>query len=99
MSDLDGRLVMLLLWGGGTVGAYGQVFLNRYRSWRNHRDARSRRDLLEGLGLFLTAAASAVSITMLLFGSTAGIRGLATAVSLGAFLAVGIFMAQESPER
>lgn len=99
MSDLDGRLIVLLLWGGGTVGAFAQVLINRVRSWRLHRDVRARRDLLEAIGLFAVAIASAGSIAFLLFGSMGtGLRGVSVAVSLGAFLAVGIFMAQERPQ-
>ena len=99
MGDVDGRLLMLLLWGGGTVGAYGQVFWTRLVIWRHRRDSRARRDLLEAAGLLMTAAGSAASIAVLLMGPAgSGIRGVAVAMALGAFLAVGIFMAQERPK-
>lgn len=98
MGEFDGRLVMLLLWGGGTLLAYGKVFANRLGSWRLHRDKRSRRDLVESIGFLLVAGASALSIALLLFGPVGtGVRGWAAAVALGAYLAVGIFMAQERP--
>lgn len=96
MGDFDGRLIVLLMWGGGTVGAYTQVFVNRLRSWRYHHDARARRDLLEGTGLLIAALASALSTAMLLFTQGhGGLRGFLIALALGAFLAVGVYMAQE----
>jgi hypothetical protein len=98
VDALDGRVVVLLLWGGGTLGAYAQVFLNRWRGYRRHHDARSRRDLLEAAGLLLTAFGASAAIALLLFGPIGnGIRGVAVALALGGFLAVGIYMAQENP--
>ena len=97
---MDWRLVMLALWGGGTVLTYARVLWMRRASYSLHHDRRARRDYLTAFGLFLVALASALSIALVLFGdSGAGARGFATAVSLGAFLAVGLIMATEKPER
>lgn len=98
MFDLDGRLIVLLVWGGGTVLAYGRVLLNRTRAYRLHRDSRARRDLASGIALFLTALCSGLSIAFVLFGPAGGgARAFAVAVALGAFFAAGIVMASEKP--
>lgn len=91
------RLVMLLVWGGGTVAAYGTVFLHRLRSWHLHRDIRSRRELISAFGLLLTAGCSALATGFVLLGPVGtGIRGWFVAIALGAFLAAGIVMASET---
>ncbi len=97
---MDWRLVMLIVWGGGTVVTYARVLWLRRRSYTIHHDRRSRRDYLTAFGLFLVALTSAMSIAMVLFGeATTGARGFATSVALGAFLAVGLLMATEKAER
>ena len=97
---MDWRLIVLALWGGGTVLVYGRVLLIRQQSYRLHRDRRSRRDLLAALGLFLVALCSGLSIAVVVFGRNGdGMRSFATALALGAFLAVGILMATEKPEK
>ncbi len=100
MFDVDGRLIVLALWGGGTVVAYGRVLYLRRESYRIHRDRRSRRDLMAAFGLFLTAVCSGLSIAFVLFGPAgSGPRGFIISVALGAFLAVGILMATEKAEQ
>jgi hypothetical protein len=89
---MDLRLAAFMIWGLGTVIVWGDVLRKRRRRLRQFHDVRARRDFLEGLGLFLVAFSSAVSIWMVLFGQAAtGLRGLAIAVSLGAFFAVGLY--------
>jgi hypothetical protein len=91
------RLMMLLVWGGGTVVAYGTVFLHRLRSYRLHHDTRSRRELITSFSLLLTAASAAFATGMVLLGPTGtGIRGWFVALALGAFFAAGIVMASET---
>ena len=92
MTD-ETRVIVLLVWGGGTVAMYGIVFLDRLRSWRAHHDRRSMRELLTSLGLFLTALAAGLSIALVLY-SPAGsdLRHFFSAVSLGSFAAVGALM-------
>ena len=93
-------MIVLALWGGGTVAVYGRVLWARRVSNLIHHDRRSRRDYLEAFGLFMVALSSALSIGLVLFaGDLSGPRSLITAMSLGAFLAVGIFMATEKTER
>ena len=99
MPDIDGRLIVLFLWGGGTVLAYGRVLLVRSRAFQMHHDRRAMRDLVSGIGLFLTALCSGLSIAFVLlepYGSS--VRGFMIAVALGAFLGVGIVMGTERPE-
>jgi hypothetical protein len=91
------RVVMLLVWGGGTVVAYGTVFVHRLRSWHLHRDARSTRELVSSFGLLLTALSAALAIGVVLFGEAgSGIRGWFVAIALGGFFAAGIVMASET---
>lgn len=91
------RLVMLLVWGGGTVVAYGTVFVHRLRSWHLHRDTRSTRELVSSFGLLLTALGAALAIGVVLLGPEGtGIRGWFVALALGAFFAAGIVMASET---
>jgi hypothetical protein len=91
------RLVMLLIWGGGTVVAYGTVFVHRLRSWHLHRDARSTRELVSAFGLLLTSLGAALAIGVVLLGPPGSdIRGWFVALALGAFFAAGIVMASET---
>ena len=93
------RLAVFMIWGLGTVLVWGDVLRKRRRKLRRYHDVRARRDFLEGLGLFLVAISSAISIFMVLFGAAGtGLRGLAVAVSLGAFLAVGFYARGEEAE-
>jgi hypothetical protein len=91
---------MVGLWGGGTVLAYARVLFLRRRSYAIHRDRRARRDYIEAFGLFLTALFSGLSIAFVLLGqSGTGLRSFVITGALGAFLAVGILMASEKPEK
>jgi hypothetical protein len=91
------RVVMLLVWGGGTVVAYGTVFVHRLRSWHLHRDTRSTRELVSSLALLLTALGAALATGMVLLGPEGtGIRGWFVALALGGFFAAGIVMASET---
>lgn len=96
LEEIDWRFAALLLWGAGTVLAYGLVLRGRFHAWIRHKDVRSRRELIYGIGLFLTSLASATSLTVVLFGEAGtSVRGWFVAVSLGAFTGTGIIMASE----
>lgn len=76
--------------------AYSIVLRNRRRAYATHRDRRSRRELLAGAALFLTALASTLAIVFVLFGQPgSGIRALILSIALGAFTGAGIVMAEE----
>lgn len=92
-------LLLLLIWGGGTVLAYSVVLRNRRRAFVLHHDKRSRRELLAGAALFLTALSSTLAIVFVLFGQPgSGPRTLVISIALGAFTGAGIVMAQEDTE-
>ena len=93
MPALDVRLIVLLIWGGGTVLVWGGVLRRSIQSHRIHHDARSRRELIAMSALFLVALASGVAVALALFGTAGtGIRSFATTVALGAFLGAGIVL-------
>jgi hypothetical protein len=93
---MDLKFAIYVVWGLGTVVVYGIVLRKRRRSYRLHHDARSRRDLISGLALFITSLCSFLAITFVLFGEPGtGIRGLFAATALGAYLGAGIVMASE----
>lgn len=95
----DNRFVFLAIWGFGVVFVYGRVLRRRHRRWDRDRTARSYRDLLGAVGLFIVAVASGASIVTILFGPTGtGIRGFAVALALGAFVAAGLVMDDEEPD-
>lgn len=96
MAEFDLRLAVLFVWGGGTVAAYGSVLARRVHAYRVHHDTRSRREVLAGFGLFLTALASCLAIVAVLFGEAGtSIRGGLSAIALGAFFGAGVIMASE----
>lgn len=85
------RFLAFLVWGFGTVVVYTIVLLQERAQYRLHRDQRSRRDMLEAVGLFLTALGSALAIALVLFGEVGtSVRGFSIAIALGAFTGVGI---------
>lgn len=97
MPEPDLRLAVLFVWGGGTVIAYGAVLARRIHAYRIHHDTRSIRELLAGVGLFLTALASCLAMVVVLFGdSGTSIRGHLVALALGAFFGSGLIMASET---
>jgi len=97
---VDTRFIAFLVWGVGTVIVYGIVLVDRVRRWHHWRDARSARALMTAIGLFLTALCASLAIGFALFGeSGSGIRGLLTAVSLGAYFATGVIMASTRHNR
>lgn len=79
------------MWALGTLALYG-IALRRTRSnWLLHHDRRAWRDLLGDLALFITALASTLAIVVVVIDPGAlGIRGLLSALALGAFTGVGI---------
>jgi hypothetical protein len=94
--DLDTRVFTLLLWGLGTVLIYGAVLVMRVREYRRHHDRRSRREVMIGFVLFLTALGSGLAVAFVLFGEAATtLRGISTAIALGAFTGAGLVMLSE----
>jgi hypothetical protein len=97
VPDIDTRYVVFLLWGFGTLAIYTIVVVDRAIRWWTARDARARREALQGVGLFLTAAGSFLAIFVGLFVEPGnGIRTAALGLALGAFTGTGIVML-ESP--
>ena len=95
--DLDTRLIVLMLWGGGAVTTYALVLIGSWRRWRMHHDNRAGRDVMEDFGLFLTAIASAGAVFLVLFGTAgSGIRGFFIALALGSFVGVGFVKATDN---
>jgi len=94
--NVDTRFLAYLIWGLGTLVVYGVVLFKRRHAYVQHNDARSRRDLIEAIALFIVAFGASLAITFVLFGEAgSGIRGWASAVALGAFSAAGLVMATE----
>lgn len=103
MTGLDTRFVAYAVWGLGTVLLYTVVLIRARRAYTKRRDRRARRDLIGSFALFITALASFLAITGVLWGPVGtGIRGFLVALALGAFFAAGIVMAfaptQERPD-
>lgn len=97
MTPDETRVVLLLAWGGGTVSVYGFVLTDRVAAWHRHRDRRSLRELLTAFGLFLTALSAGLSVALVLYSPLGSdVHGFFTAVSLGAFFAVGMLMAGDA---
>jgi len=92
------EMIFYLLWAVLCVCLFGWVLYVRTLNLRRHRDRRAFRDVAEATALFITAMASAGSIVA--FAVTApDWRAFAGALSLGAFLGVGIIMATEGTGR
>lgn len=97
---LDTRFAVLAVWGLGTVVVYGYVLMRRRRLWLRRRSREDAHELLASVALFITALASALAIGFVLFGPVGtGIRGLFTALALGAFSAAGLVMASDKDLR
>ncbi len=100
MFGLDLRIVVLMLWGGGTVLVYAKALSDSYGDFREYHDRRARRDLMADVGLFLTALCSALAVAFVLFGQAGtGVRAFATTIALGAFLGAGIVKASTRGSR
>lgn len=85
------RFGAFVVWGVASTIVWGWVVLDAYDAWREHRDRRSKRELLRDGSLFLTAMGSTLAIMGVLFGESGTTpRALALAVALGAFLGAGI---------
>lgn len=90
---MEARFLSFLVWGVGTVLVYLAVLVLVVRQWHDHKDARSRREVMSAGALFLTALGSAAAITLVLFGEAGtGPRSFAIAVALGCFTGAGIVM-------
>src|SRR6185503_3297776 len=95
---MDTRIAVLILWGGGVVFLFGVVLLRRLGAWHQYRDRAARREMLEALALFITAVAASGSIvSVLTIPEVTSVRSFLVALSLGAFVGVGIIMATEDP--
>jgi hypothetical protein len=97
---IDTRLGAYLIWGVGTVIVYSIVLWRAHRSWKRLPDRRARRDLIASFALFLTALASFLAITAVLFGTPgSGLRGFAVAMALGGFFGAGLILASPTEDR
>lgn len=97
---MDGGLIVMLLWSGLVLGAYGHAFVNRVRKWHRYRDERTQRDLNVGIALLLCAVGAVGSVVLGLLFPGVALRGLFSALALGGFLGAGIVLAtEESPEK
>jgi hypothetical protein len=94
MLELDLRIVLYIVWGLGTTAVYFVLMDRDYRDWLMRRDKRAFRELLESIGLFMTAFAANAAIFVVLFWQQGtDIRAFLTAVALGAFTGAGIVKA------
>lgn len=94
------RLIYFGVWGVGVVITFSIVVFARWRIWRHHRDRRSFRDLLEGVALWIVAAAAAFAVASVLwFPDVSSLRGALNALALGAFFGAGIVMASDALEQ
>jgi hypothetical protein len=97
LDTVDVRVIVGAVWGVGVMLTFGRVLAMRLHSFRLHRDSRSRRDLIEAGALFTNAVAAALATFTLLNTSVSDWRAFFTAVAVGNFLALGIYMATERP--
>jgi len=97
LPDLDWRVIIGAIWGGGVVWVYGDVLRVRLTANRIHHDRRSRRDLRSGVALFITALGAGLATVFVIFGTAgSGIRGFMSAIALGAYLGAGWIMRSEA---
>ena len=90
----------LVIVGLGCLIVYSVVLRDRITEFREYRDRRARRDLVEGIGLWIVAVSSAAAIFLVFFPpSVAGLRGWAVGVAVGAFFALGLLMVSERPAK
>jgi hypothetical protein len=90
-------MAVALLWAGGTIGAFGHALLDDIDEWREHKDARARRSVMDGSALFIAALASGLSIVAVLMTTPdtdySNLRKLLTGIAWGFFGAAGIIRA------
>ena len=97
LPNLDWRLILGLLWGGGVVWTYGSVLAIRVKANRAHHDRRTRRDVNAAIALFITALGSGLATVFVIAGSEgSGMRAFLTALALGSFLGAGLIMRSEA---
>ena len=96
---MEGRVLFYGIWGIGVFILFTVVLYRRWGNHRRHHDARSKRDFLEAVGLWLVACAASFAVGAALIESTRStIPGALSLLSLGAFFGVGVFMATEDPK-
>ncbi len=90
-------MAVALLWAGGTVGAFGHAMLNDLGEWRQHRDNRALRSVMDGVALFVAAVASSFAILAVLLTTPdadyTNLRKLLSGIAWGSFGAAGIIRA------
>lgn len=90
---MNERFLAFLIWGIGTVVIYTVLLWQQRVRYVAHRDARSRREMVSAVALWLTALGSALGIAFVLFGEAGNsARSFAVAISLGAFTGAGLLM-------
>ena len=97
---MDFRIATSLIWGMAVLILFSYVLGKRWMGYRQHHDRRARRDFLEALALFMTAAPAAGSIfAYLIVTIPNAASSLLGATALGAFVGLGIIMATEETAR
>jgi len=101
VTAIDFRYAFYVVWGIVTPLVYWVVMDGHYRDYILNRDRRARRELLQSIGLFLTAVLSTLAIAgSVLFGPAgSNIRALLAALALGAFTGVGFVMLGDRRQR
>jgi putative flippase GtrA len=97
---VDFRIATSLIWGIAVLVLFSYILGKRWNGYRQHRDRRARRDFVESLALFFTAAPAAGSIfAYLILSIPNAASSLLGATALGAFVGLGIIMATEETAR
>lgn len=85
------RFAAFVAWGIAATIVWGWVFVGAYNRWQEHRDRRSKRELLRDGALFITAGGSVLAVLGVLFGEQGSTpRAFALAIALGMFLGAGL---------
>ncbi len=90
---MDWRLIVGIVWGGGTVLVYGRLLAHRWQVNRERHDRRSRRDVMAAVALFFTAVLAGIAAALFLADPRdRDGHAFAAALALGGFMAAGIVM-------
>ena len=101
---MDASIVFFAIWGLGIV-VLGTIHLvYRWIEYLDYRDARSVRDLVEAVAIWLVCMASAVSIALSIAFSPSvingmGLRGFLIALAPGAFFGYMLVKVTDRPRR
>src|SRR5574339_957238 len=85
------RFLIFVGWGLASALVWGTVAFGAFERWREHRDRRSKRELLRDGALLITSLGSVVAVLGVLFGESGTTpRAIALAAALGTFLGAGL---------